>query len=275
MACIPFLYGMGSSVALKKGHWPPPQFPIVTCPPPRPQQPPPPPHPQQQHNNPPPQTNYYREDYDLLIPPVLSFGMDVYGMLEYPTRERKYTKILPSDPSLMLDWQSFPTYDACPHVFATNTNQYIYTDLKSLRDLFRTCRSRVAFPWRDISIRSHKYAVDSEGNLIMLDIVLYVFQFVFFSQRWLVAVHKIEIPPLSFGPNTPEYLRNKLNNRRESLHLFYDSEINGFGTVFTNIYGYSASVYPSHAVLYRGSQIAYTLNPASGTAYFMLTIRTQ
>ncbi|MFZ8788015.1 hypothetical protein [Thermocrinis sp.] len=258
-------------MALKRGHWPPPQFPIVACAPSRPQRPPqrPP------QNPPPPQINYYREDYDLLIPPVLAFNMNVYGMVDYPTGDSGYTKILPSDPSLMLDWQSFPMYDACPEVFATNTNQHIYTDLKSLKNLFSTCRSRVVFPWRDISIKFHRYDEDWEGNIIILDIVLYVFQFVFFSQSWLVAVRKIEIPPLPPGPNTPEYLRNKLNNRRESLHLFYDSEINGFGTVFTNIGGYGASVYPSHAVLYRGSQIAYTLTPASGAAYFMLTIRTQ
>jgi hypothetical protein len=271
MSCIPFLYGVGASVAMIRGYWPPPQIPPVACPPPRPQQPPqqPPPNP------PPPQIHYYREDYDLFIPPMLAFHMNVHGVVQYPTGDREYTKILPGNASLMLGWRSFPMYDACPEVITTTTNQYIHTDLKSLKDLFSTCRSGVVFPWGDISITYHRYTADWEGNYIMLDIVLYVFQFVFFSQNWFVAVHKIEIPPLPPGPITPEYLRNKLNNRRERLYLFHDSEADGFGTVFTNIDGYGAFVNPSYAVLYHNSQIAYTLQPTSNIAYFMLTVRTQ
>jgi len=248
--------------------WPPLPYPLFSSPP---QQPPPRPHTQQ----PPPQIHHYRENYNALIPPIVAFNMDVYGMEEYPTGDRKYTKILPGDPSLMLAWRSSPMYDACPEVNATTTNQHIHTDLKSLRDLFRTCRVWVAFPWRDIDIRFHRYGVDWEGDIIMLDIALYVFQFFYFSRRWFVVVYEIRIPPQPPGPITPEYLRNKLNNRRERLYLFHDSEIRGFGTVFANIDGYEASIHPSHAVLYRNRQIAYTLQPTSNVAYFMLTIRTQ
>jgi len=270
MSCIPFLYGVGASVAMRRGYWPPPQMPPVACPPPRPQRPP-----QQPPPNPPPHIHYYREYYELLIPPMLAFNMTVRGVAEYPTGDREYTTILPTNATLMLSWRSSPMYDACPQIIATTANRYIYTDLKSLKNLFSTCRSRVVFPWRDIDITFHRYDVDWEGNVIMLDIALYVFQLLYFSQRWLVAVYEIVIPPQPPGPITPEYLRNKLNNRRERLYLFYDSEIDGFGTVFTNIGGYGASVYQSHAVLYLNGQVAYTLRPTSNIAYFMLTVRTQ
>ncbi len=247
-------------------RWPLLPYPRFSSPPQRPPQQPPP--------NPPPQIHHYREDYHLFIPPILAFNMNVHGMVEYPTGGREYTTILPKNASLMLDWRSFPMYDACPEVVATTTNQYIHTDLKSLLNLFSTCRSSVVFPWRDVNITFHSYTVDEEGDIIMLPITLYVFQF-FFSQRWLVAVHQIGIPPQPPGPITSEYLRSKLNNRKERLYLFYDSEINGSGTVFTNIGGYEAYVDPSHAVLYRNGQIAYTLQPASNIAYFMLIVRTQ
>ncbi len=248
--------------------WPPLSYPLFSSPPQQPPQQPPP-------NPPPPQIHYYREGYYLLIPPVLAFKMNVYGVVQYPTGDREYTKILPGDANLMLSWRSSPRYDACPEVTATTTNQYIHTDLKSLSGLFSTCRSHVVFPWRDVDITHHRYTVDQNWNIIMLPIALYVFQFAFFNQRWFVAVHQITIPHQPPGPITPEYLRNKLNNRRERLYLFYDSEINGFGTVFTNIGGYGTSIYKSHALLYRNGQIAYTLQPASNIAYFMLTVRTQ
>jgi len=271
MSCIPFLYGVGAGVAMVRGYWPPPTGLIVACPPPQPQRPPQ----QQQQNTPPPHTHYYMEQYDLLIPPMLAFNMNVYGMVDYPTGDRKYTEILPGSADLMLGWRSFPMYDACPQVIATATNQHIHTDLKSLKNLFSTCRSHVVFPWRDISIISHAHTVDEEGNIIMLDIALYVFQFVFFSRSWVVAVYEINIPHHPAISISPESLRQKLNNRRERLYLFHDSEIDGSGVVFTNVGGYDASVYPSHAVLYRNHQIAYTLQPTSDIAYFMLTVRTQ
>lgn len=201
MSCIPFLYGVGASVALIRGYWPPPQIPPVACPPPNPQRPSPPP---PQQPQPPPTQAYVEVRYYLSFPTFVGVNVKIFNV-----PANKY--IFPSSKPIAMNWRYFPALDARPKVVSTISNPLIYTYLR---------------PFADHTGGIH---VDIDPGLPYPSSTLIVIQFLYQNQRWVIVCHEVYFPPVPSNATANDY-RIALRNRTEKLIAFYDSALEGFGS---------------------------------------------
>lgn len=219
----------------------PPLPPLINYPP-KPQRPP------QQQDSPNPQAVIYPPQLYLRFPSIMFFNMDIY----FYTYEGPQ-KISSSEP-IWLRWKYFPVNTACPQIQSTTTNTYISTELRQIKYYQPCYYDRIG---------------TQDAGLGPLSVL----QLAFINQRWIVAVHEVDFPPLGPYP-TEEDLKNAYNNRKERLTYFYDSNFSGLGIVYGGMdltRRVLVSLYGSHAeILYDYSfSLIYTVQPTSNIAYAM------
>lgn len=237
MSCIPFLYGVGASVAMMRGYWPPPQMPPVACPPPRPQRPP-----QQPPPNPPPPRASVGIRYFLSFPPFVGVNVKVFS-----SEINDY--ILPSSKPIALQWQYYPQHDARPRIFAETANPLIATNMRPREDEYGRM---YVFP--DLPVPYPP-------------LYLNVAQFLFHEQRWIVVIHEVYFPRMPDPERaTPQDYRLAMENRTEKLIMFYDSAIHGLGDV-----GYLGIFLTPEVALIDSHLVPppYRIQPTSSPAYCM------
>lgn len=203
-----------------------------------------------------PQAGFNLPRFYLLFPSVVAFNMDIYF---HDLNGVK--KILPASEPIWLMWKYFPNRNACPQIQSVTTNPYVDTELRQI-----------------------KYAQPCYygSNWVQYDVqprFLSVLQLAFINQRWILAVHEVDLPLPGYYP-TEEDLKNAYNNREERLVNFYDSQLNGLDTVYGGKYltkDVLASLHVSHAdiLLIGASGISYplyTVQPTSNSAYAMFIL---
>jgi len=247
MSCIPFLYGVGAGVAMRRGYWPPPTIPPVACPPPQPQRPPQQPPPNLPPDPPPPRASVQISHF-LCFPPLVGVNVEVFeAVYETPGSDPTYSsKILPSLKPIALRYRTLLYNPVNPTIFATMINPLIHTGLRP-----RTDRLGV------VMIRGDQILPFTSGRFI-------VAQLLFHNQRWIVAIHQVSFPSTPQPQHaTLEDYRLAIENRREQLVMFYDSALQGLGPVsYSPI---TIDLTPKTAII----RSLFAIRPTSSPAYCM------
>jgi hypothetical protein len=166
------------------------------------------------------------------------------------------TYTFPSTNPIALHWQYYPDMLSRPRVFATTTNPFIDTYLKSYID------------------NRGWVIVDPDPPIIDSGVM----QLWYHNQRWLVACYQVSFPNaplLSAGATTPDDLRFILQNREERLTAFYDTEFMGFGsfTCHFTVFALTMHLAPTEVYIQPADNPSFLniyIRPSDNNAYCML-----